>query len=200
MAIVNDKPNRLAIDALALRPKDRVLELGFGPGWALRTIAARTPGGQVFGLDQSDRMLQQAANMNQVAIDAGRMQLVKGQFSPLPWMDCTFDKILLVNVAYFFDSEGDDIAEVFRVLRLGGRLVVYVTARRTMEKWPFSGPDTHRTYDEFELRNLLELAGFHRAHIRIEAKRLPFGICGLLATAGKFYYAPFDQSRVKSND
>jgi SAM-dependent methyltransferase len=115
MAIVNDKPNRLAIDALALRPKDRVLELGFGPGWALRTIAARTPGGQVFGLDQSDRMLQQAANMNQVAIDAGRMQLVKGQFRPLPWMDCTFDKILLVNVAYFFDSEGDDIAEIFRV-------------------------------------------------------------------------------------
>jgi SAM-dependent methyltransferase len=192
MAIVNDKPNRLAIDALALRPKDRVLELGFGPGWALRTIAARTPGGQVFGLDQSDRMLQQAANMNQVAIDAGRMQLVKGQFRPLPWMDCTFDKILLVNVAYFFDSEGDDIAEIFRVLRPGGRLVVYVTARRTMEKWPFSGPDTHRTYDEFELRNLLELAGFHRAHITIEAKRLPFGICGLLAAAGKFYCAPVE--------
>jgi tRNA G46 methylase TrmB len=44
MAIINDKPNRLAIDALALGQNDRVLELGFGPGWALRTIAARAPG------------------------------------------------------------------------------------------------------------------------------------------------------------
>ena len=32
MAIINDKPNRLAIDALALGQNDRVLELGFGPG------------------------------------------------------------------------------------------------------------------------------------------------------------------------
>ena len=141
MAIINDKPNRLAIDALAPGPNDRVLELGCGPGWALRTIAARAPGGQFFGIDQSDRMLEQAANINQAAIAAGRMQLVKGQFRPLPWIDCTFNKVLLVNVAYFFDSDGNDAAEVFRVFKPGGRLAVYVTARETMEKWPFAGPD-----------------------------------------------------------
>ena len=185
MAIVNDKPNRLAIDALAPRPNDRVLELGFGPGWALRTIAARAPGGQIFGIDQSDRMLEQAANINQATIAAGRMQLVKGQFHPLPWIDCTFNRILLVNVAYFFDADGNDAAEVFRVLKPGGRLVVYVTARETMEKWPFAGPDTHRTYDSNELRNLLENAGFQRSDIRAQTLTLPFGVCGLLATAEK---------------
>jgi SAM-dependent methyltransferase len=187
MAIVNDKPNRLAIDALAPCPGDQVLELGFGPGWALRTIAARTPGGRVFGVDQSDRMLQQAANMNQAAIAAGRMQLIKGKFSPLPWIDCTFNKILLVNVVYFFDPDGNDAAEVFRVLKPGGRLVVYVTARETMEKWPFAGPDTHRTYDTSELRSFLENAGFQRAGVRIQTLTLPFGIRGLLATAEKLY-------------
>jgi SAM-dependent methyltransferase len=185
MAIINDRPNRLAIDALAPGPNDRVLELGFGPGWALRTIAARAPGGQFFGIDQSDRMLEQAANINQAAIAAGRMQLVKGQFHPLPWIDGTFNKILLVNVAYFFGSDGNDAAEVFRVLKPGGRLVVYVTARETMEKWPFAGPDTHRTYDSNDLRNLLENAGFQRSEIRIQTLTLPFGICGLLATAEK---------------
>ena len=186
MALINDKPNRLAIDALAPGPNDRILELGFGPGWALRTIAAHAPGGQFFGIDQSDRMLEQAANINRAAIAAGRMQLVKGQFHPLPWIDCTFNKILLVNVAYFFDSDGNDAAEVFRVLKPGGRLVVYVTDRETMEKWPFAGPDTHRTYDSNDLRNLLENAGFQPADIRIQTLTLPFGICGLLATAEKF--------------
>lgn len=187
MAIVNDKPNRLAVDALAPCPGDQVLELGFGPGWALRTIAARTPGGRVFGVDQSDRMLEQAANMNQAAIAAGRMQLIKGKFSPLPWIDCTFNKILLVNVAYFFDLGGNDAAEVFRVLKPGGRLVVYVTARETMEKWPFAGADTHRTYDRSELQYLLENAGFQRAGVRIQTLTLPFGIRGLLATAEKLH-------------
>ena len=43
MAFGNDKPNNLSIDALAPSAEDQVLELGFGPGWALRTIAAAYP-------------------------------------------------------------------------------------------------------------------------------------------------------------
>jgi SAM-dependent methyltransferase len=197
MAIANDKPNRLAVDALAPEPEDHVLELGFGPGWALRTIAARTPGGQVFGIDQSDRMLQQAANMNQAVIAAGRMQLIKGKFSPLPWIDCTFNKILLVNAAYFFDLDGNDAAEVFRVLKPRGRLVVYVTARETMAKWPFASPDTHRTYDTNELQHFLENAGFQGADIKIKTLMLPFGIRGLLATAEKSCGASISEKNVR---
>lgn len=183
MAIVNDRPNRLAIEALAPEPNDIVLEMGFGPGRALRQLAAQAPGVRVFGIDQSDRMLEQASRLNQAAIAAGRMRLVRGQFNQLPWPDGTFNKILLVNVAYFFDPAGDELAEISRVLSSGGRLAVYVTARETMQKWPFSGPDTHRTYDAIELRHLLERAGFHATGITIQTLTLPFGVRGLLATA-----------------
>jgi ubiquinone/menaquinone biosynthesis C-methylase UbiE len=105
MAMANDEPNRLAIDALDPRPGETVLELGFGPGWGLRTIAARTRGAKVFGVDQSARMVKQATRMNEVAVSRGRMVLVQGPFSPLPWIDEMFDKVLLVN-AVFFDAEG----------------------------------------------------------------------------------------------
>jgi SAM-dependent methyltransferase len=185
MAIANDEPNKLAIDALGLEPTDRVLELGFGPGWGLRTIAARVPDGQVFGVEQSDQMLRQATSMNQAAIAKGRVGLFKGPFSPLPWIDSTFNKILLVNVAYFFDSDGEDIAEVFRVLKLGGRIVIYVTSSETMTKWPFARLETHKIYDRKELLDLLEGAGFRPADIDIKDLYLPFGIKGLLATAVK---------------
>ena len=39
------------------------------------------------------------------------------------------------------------MAEVYRVLRWGGRAVIYVTSRETMSKWPFSGPETHTIYN-----------------------------------------------------
>ena len=185
MAVVNDEPNQLAIDALDPRPGETVLELGFGPGWSLRTLAARTGSGRVYGVDHSARMLKQAAAMNEVAISRGRMVLVLGPFSPLPWIDEMFDKILLVNVVYFFDSPGRDIAEAYRVLRSGGRLVIYVTSRDTMQKWPFAGPDTHRTFEAGDLADLLEGAGFHRSEITITRVKLGPGVKGLIAIAEK---------------
>jgi len=185
MALVNDEPNRLAIDVLDPGPGETVLELGFGPGWSLRTIAARTRGARVYGVDQSARMLEQATRMNEVAVSRGRMVLVQGPFSPLPWIDEMFDKVLLVNVVYFFDTDSRDISEVYRVLRSGGRLVVYVTSRETMEKWPFAGPETHRTFDARDLANLLENAGFRRSHITIAHADLALGVKGLIAVAEK---------------
>jgi SAM-dependent methyltransferase len=185
MAFVNDEPNRLAVDALDLQPTDRVLELGFGPGWALRTIAARATKGQIFGIDQSDRMLRQAANINEVAIARGRVVLSKGPFSPLPWTDATFHKVLLVNVAYFFDPNGREMAEVHRVLRSGGNVVIYVTSRETMSRWPFAGPETHRLYDRKQLLDLLVSAGFRSSDVEIKDVPLPLGIKGLLAKAIK---------------
>jgi SAM-dependent methyltransferase len=185
MAWINDEPNRLAVDALDPRPGETVLELGFGPGWGLRTIAARAHGARVYGVDQSAQMLEQAKRMNEVAISRGRMVLVRGDFRPLPWIDEMFHKILLVNVVYFFDTDGRDISEVYRVLRSGGRLVIYVTSRETMEKWPFAGPETHRTFDAHDLARLLEDAGFSRSHITIMHAELALGVKGLIAVAEK---------------
>ncbi len=185
MGIINAKPYEIAIEALDPDWGDVALELGFGPGYGLEALAARVGDGKVFGVDQSSRMVDQAVRRNRAAVAAGRMGLRQGPFSPLPWREGAFDKILLVNVVYFFDRGGRDIREVYRVLRGGGRVAVYATDRPTMEKWPFAGPDTHRTFDRADLTHLLESAGFDRSDIDVAEQALPLGVTGLLALARK---------------
>jgi hypothetical protein len=54
-----------------------------------------------------------------------------------------------------------------------------------MQKWPFAGPDTHRTFDARDLADFLESAGFRRSHIIIANAELALGVKGLIAVAGK---------------
>lgn len=183
MAQLNRTPNRLAIDALSVRPRERVLEIGFGPGAGLAELARRAPGARICGLDASGTMLRLAGRLNAGAIATGRMELTAGDFSRLPWEDGSFDKVLAVNVAYFFDRDGVAAGEIRRVLAPGGWAAFYVTDRATMARWPFAGPETHSTYDREDLLQLLRAGGFAVPGIAIRSVELPMGIKGLIATA-----------------
>ena len=57
MALANRRPNRAAIDALDIRPAEEILELGFGPGDAIKALAALAPRGWIYGIDKSSLML-----------------------------------------------------------------------------------------------------------------------------------------------
>jgi ubiquinone/menaquinone biosynthesis C-methylase UbiE len=185
MTVINREPNRLAIEALRIQPEDTVLELGFGPGSAIRTAAKAASRGLVLGVDASPEMLAQAARKNRRAIGEKRVQLRLGTFGALPWLAGSIDKILAVNVAYFFSREGDEVREARRVLKPGGLLAIYATHRETMQHWKFSGPDTHTLYDETELSALLLRGGFCQEEVLIRRAKLAFGIQGILVLARK---------------
>lgn len=182
MARINARPYRHAIAALGPYPDHRVLEIGFGPGAGLAELARRVTRGHVAGLEGSQAMLELARARNAEAIAGGRVSLAAGDFRHLPWADGSFDRVLAVNVAYFFDPAGRAVSEIARVLRPGGRAVLYVTDRATMARWPFAGPQTHVTYDEDELRRLL-VNGFPPSAVSVRPLALPFGMKGLVAIA-----------------
>jgi SAM-dependent methyltransferase len=185
MALINAGPYRLAISALGVQPGDTVLELGFGPGRGISTLALLAARGQVLGIDQSPEMLDLAGRANRRAINEGRVQLRNGRFDALPYGNESVSRVLAVNVAYFFEPAGKEIAEIRRVLRPGGLAVIYVTDRATMRHWKFSGPETHRLYDADGLHHLLRQGGFTSPSIGIEKPSLPFGMWGLVASAVK---------------
>lgn len=185
MALANRQPNRIAIDALKIGPSDTVLEFGFGPGTAIRILDSMVPRGQVLGIDQSAAMLVQASRCNRRAIRIGRVKLQRGRFDALPWDSDTIDKILAVNVVYFFSADAAEIREARRVLRPGGMMAIYATDKSAMARWKFSKPETHRVFDRNDLLALILNGGFEKDQVSVCSVTLAFHITGLLAVLRK---------------
>lgn len=181
MGLINRRPNRLAIDALGAGGRDVVLELGCGPGAALQLLHQSAPLAQIHGLDQSPVMLDQAARRNPAAIRAGALTLHRGDFAHLPLAGASVDRILAVNVAYFWFDALPVLAEMNRVLRPGGRIVIYATDASAMRRWKFAGRDTHRLFDAGSLAATLRSGPFPSPAIVVRQVSAGFGIAGLLA-------------------
>ena len=184
MEFVNRDPNDVSVAALEIAPEETVLEIGCGPGMALAQMAAAATNGLVLGLDASSAMLSQAAKRNRSAIESGRVKLALGKFESLPFESGSIDGVLAVNVVYFF-SACAELREVHRVLRPGGRLVIYATDRVTMSRWRFAGPSTHNLVDANDLAAALEAAGFDAQQTEIRKVGFRFDVRGLLAVSRK---------------
>src|SRR5581483_1162474 len=85
MALENRGRNRWAISLLELKPTDRVLEIGFGPGWAIAEMHKMVTKGRVAGVDASETLVRQAARRNALAIRTGRVELQHAPATELPF-------------------------------------------------------------------------------------------------------------------
>ena len=185
MRLLNTKPNAAAIAGLSIQPTDHILELGCGPGQAIAQMAQMTTQGKIYGIDASPAMLQQAMRRNKQALLAGRVRLSLGEFLSLPMANDSIDKILAVNVIYFWKNPSAILAECHRVLRFGGIISIYATDASTMQHWKFAGCDTHKLYTADTLHSALLNSGYLDHDIRIKYVLLPAGIKGILAVARK---------------
>lgn len=81
-------PSEALLDALALKPDDRVVELGCGPGGLTKRIVKRLgPGGSVLGVDSSADMLAQARKAL-AGSGPGRAEFLQADVSkPGAWLD-----------------------------------------------------------------------------------------------------------------
>ncbi len=120
----NRRRNAWAVSLLDVQRRDRVLEIGFGPGLAIRAMSGIAVDGYVCGLDHSDQMLRQATRRNAAAIAAGRVELRLGTVEHLPVFATPFDKILAVNTLMFWNQPVDALGQLRLLLRGGGRIAI----------------------------------------------------------------------------
>lgn len=106
---------------LQIKPHDRVLEVGFGPGLGIELTSSIAFKGVVVGIDHSKLMVRQAGKRNARAIKEGRVVLKLGSASDPPnFDDLLFDKIFTINSIHFWDDPVGCLKKLRPLLRPGG--------------------------------------------------------------------------------
>ncbi len=177
MDIANRVPTRLALDLLAPRDGERILDAGCGTGAALEGLLRRADIRGV-GIDPSVTMLEAATRRLR-----GRALLISGVVETAPLAEESFDAALLLNVLYFADRQGRMASAIHRALKPGGRLVAYVTHRETMARWQFARAGRHRLFDRKELAAALVAGGFVPERIWVQEVPVTRSVRGLLVRA-----------------
>lgn len=177
----------------------KVLDLACGTGESTIAIARGLPRAKVTGLDLSEGMLKVMEGKVEKEGFGDRITAVRGDGENLPFSESSFDRVAIAFGIRNFQNREQGLAEMLRVLRPGGRLVVLELSLpeqkvlRALFKCyflhilPFIGGlisgnrGAYRYLPESVLRfppkdiflNMLTSAGF----VNVGHKALTFGIC-----------------------
>ena len=121
-----------ALDKLAARPGETVLEVGFGTGHSLKVMASAVgPHGCVIGLDLSEGMADRARATLANHSVLQSVGLVCGDGAQMPLRDAMVDAISMTFTLELFDTPEIPVvlAECRRVLKRSGRMVIASLAK-----------------------------------------------------------------------
>jgi ubiquinone/menaquinone biosynthesis C-methylase UbiE len=152
------------IEALGLTADSRVLDLGSGLGGPARTLAELT-GCTVIGVDITSEFCEVAMALSEWTGLSERTRFQVGDATATGLPDAAMDAALTVHVAMNISDKHALYAEAFRVLRPGGKFVVYDVLQGEGGNVLYPVPWASDSSTSFlatpeDMRELLSAAGF----------------------------------------
>ena len=122
--LIRNLYRRIAADIAQLAPAGaRVLDIGTGPGVLLVELAALRPDARLTGVDLSADMIVSAHRNLEPYADRASTQVA--DVTHLPFEDNSFDLIVSSLSLHHWDDPEAAVPELARVLRPGGRVLIY---------------------------------------------------------------------------
>lgn len=116
----NQQRNLWTLDILGIQPEHRILEIGFGPGYAIEQLVPKLRTGKLVGIDHSKAMCHQATQRNAEAVQSGIVSLHCLPAEDLYTLREPFDRIFSSNVAQFWLDRVAIYRDILRLLKPGG--------------------------------------------------------------------------------
>lgn len=158
-----------------------ILDVGCGGGRTVEKLAAIATGGTVYGIDYAEGSAAASRAHNRQLIKSGRVVIEKASVSQLPFPDNKFDLVTAIETQYYWPNLPQDMREILRVLKPGGKLVViaetYKGGKYDNLKWPVMWLLRSSHLSVSDHRQLFSNAGYTNAEIFEEPNK--GWICGL---------------------
>ncbi|WP_158019682.1 class I SAM-dependent methyltransferase [Mycolicibacterium rhodesiae] len=166
----NAEQERWVVDHTELRDGADVLVVGHGPALGVEAAAAATgPTGHVIGVDPSATMRDMAAARCAALIRDGRVEVRDGTAEATGCPDRSIDAAISVNNVMLWDRPVG-FAELFRVLRPGGLLVLSVH-RHVLDVDPNQLVDDAQSAGFTDVKLSLRARRFNSPAIELLARR-----------------------------
>jgi cyclopropane fatty-acyl-phospholipid synthase-like methyltransferase len=170
MYFENRKINQWSIKKLHVQKNDRILEIGYGPGYGIKTLMSNYKSILVDGIDLSTKMRNEATRRNKNWIETGKVQLNTGDVSEFHPDHC-YSKIISVNNYPLWDKPMISLGRLYRLLENDGRIVLTVQPREEG-----STDDTAKQLGK-QMKEDLVRAGFRNPEISFLKVRPILTVC-----------------------
>jgi ubiquinone/menaquinone biosynthesis C-methylase UbiE len=156
----------------------RVLDVGCGTGVFASRIRTALPSARVFGVDLVSDML--AKGTRRWKFHQGHVFPVQGDSEHLPFATGSFDFVTCANSFHHYPNQERAVAEMHRVLRPGGRLLIIDGYRDAPWGWFIydvcvAGAEGHVHHASARrFRDLMERAGIQAVAQKVHRGLAPF--------------------------
>jgi len=169
MNLSHSKLTDWGLSHISIGENATILDIGCGGGGTVRKLARMAARGMIFGIDYSEDSVRISRQANKASIQAGRVEILEGFVSSLPFPDGMFDLITAIETHYFWPDLANDLKEVLRVLKPGGTLLMaggeYQGGKydERNRKWVEFGDMTYLGIEQF--KDLFSRAGYEEVQV-----------------------------------
>jgi ubiquinone/menaquinone biosynthesis C-methylase UbiE len=128
-----DRYGRRTVEKLCLSPGSSVLDVGCGTGASAIPAALMVgPSGRVVGADLAERLLD-IAKAKSSAQNLHNIEFRRSDMAALGYADGSFDAVVCVFAIFFVTDMANQVRELWRMVRPGGKLAITTWGPRMFE-------------------------------------------------------------------
>lgn len=147
------------LEILNAAANDTILEIGMGNGFFVKDILQKDPSIKYTGCDFSEVMVTEAEQLNAAWINKGQAKFICANVADMPFTDGSFNKIFTINTIYFWEDAITILAQLKRVLKKNGTLIISLRPKHLMQNYPFTKYG-FTLFAKADVVQLLEANGF----------------------------------------